>query len=402
MLLKVESILYSIHRSIKEFSTQQEAADSLKLLEALDEKLKTPECDIKLVQPPSTNLNTKGRKSMSGAKTGTKRLKILKEIFEEEEEKKMKKKEKEDKQNEELDKRKRQIEIEERHVALEQKKRKITVVLKDEKGSFINTKNPRSVSPVIKQEPSVYDRYFMSKFSIGLFSTSYSKLTNLQFLVLSITIYKNTKSDVVFKYIDVQPLTAIAAIYIVGADGNCGFRAVSFDVYQNQSKWINVKTDMLKTFLKCKDNLYKAVVSSDTIVQYEEQRMINRLQSTKSPCLNNQDLWFTSYSCPQIVADTYERPVIVYCYVENFLKTGEKNILFESQVYFPLINMELTNLSQPITLLLAFSHFYYVEFARTPKGKLKKFTKPNINYDHQRLREEYKDICGPVDYSVLF
>lgn len=38
-------------------------------------------------------------------------------------------------------------------------------------------------------------------------------------------------------------------------DGNCGFQAVSFDVYQDQGKWIQV----LQTYLKYKDSLYKAM-----------------------------------------------------------------------------------------------------------------------------------------------
>jgi hypothetical protein len=51
---------------------------------------------------------------------------------------------------------------------------------------------------------------------------------------------------------------------------------VSFDVYQDQRIWINAKADMLKTYLKYKDTLYKAV-DTDVVVQHEERRMINRL-----------------------------------------------------------------------------------------------------------------------------
>lgn len=155
---------------------------------------------------------------------------------------------------------------------------------------------------------------------------------------------------------------------------------------------------MLKTFNLYKDTLHKAALSSDAEIQFEEQRMIRRLQSTKSPCLNDGDLWFTSYSCLQIVADTYERPVIVYCY----LSLKDKNPIYESQIYFPLINMDLRDLNNPITLFLAFSHFYYVEFSRTPKGRIKKFNKPTLNTDHNRLRNTYPQICNAADYSVLF
>jgi hypothetical protein len=102
------------------------------------------------------------------------------------------------------------------------------------------------------------------------------------------------------------------------------------------------------------------------------------------------------------VADTYERPVIVYYYLETFLQNGEKRIYYESQIYFPLINMQLADSSNPITLLLAFNHFYYVEFSRSPKGRMKKFNKPNLNMDHARLRASYPRLCNSSDFSLLF
>jgi hypothetical protein len=110
-----------------------------------------PEFDITLTQPPSTNLNTKGKKSTKGVKTSAQRLKIYKEIFEEKQEKNMKKK-KDEKKNMELKKRKRQMEIEERHIALEQKKRKLTVLLKNESGKLVNIIQLRIKSPEIKEE----------------------------------------------------------------------------------------------------------------------------------------------------------------------------------------------------------------------------------------------------------
>ncbi|KAI9005181.1 hypothetical protein CLU79DRAFT_850075 [Phycomyces nitens] len=190
----------------------------------------------------------------------------------------------------------------------------------------------------------------------------------------------------------------------VGADGNCGFRAVSFGVHKDQCKWMDVKGDMLKMYMRYKDTLYKAI-GTDAVVQYEEERMINRLQSSKSPCLGQTDLslWFSTFICPQIVADTYQRPVIIYTYSEHSVRTtGKLNAYHESQVYWPLIHMELTSADNPITLLLSFSHFYYVEFQHTPTGRMKKFNKPTLNFDHVRIREAFPQTCNSVDYSVLF
>ncbi|KAI9008428.1 hypothetical protein CLU79DRAFT_776960 [Phycomyces nitens] len=49
--------------------------------------------------------------------------------------------------------------------------------------------------------------------------------------------------------------------------------------------------------MRYKDTLYKAI-GTDAVVQYEEERMINRLQSSKSPCLGQTDLslWFIGHS----------------------------------------------------------------------------------------------------------
>lgn len=170
---------------------------------------------------------------------------------------------------------------------------------------------------------------------------------------------------------------------------------MSHDVYEDQRHWMKVKKDMLEVYRRYRDTLYKAE-DTDAVIEYEDKRMINRLESTASPCGPN--LWFSTFTCPQIVADTYQRPVIVYCYV----LTGKMKVHYESQIYFPLINMKLEDIDRPITLLLAFSHFYYIEFGRTPKGRMKTFIKPHLNVDHERLRKMYPTLCSSTDYSVLF
>lgn len=159
MLLRAENILHSIYQTIKSYSTQQEISDALKILEETQAQITNPTIDITSVKPPSTNLNTKGRKSTKGVKSSTERLKIAKELYEEDLQKNIKKKEKEDKKNEENEKKRRQIEIEEMHFSLEQKKRKLTVVVKDENGDLIYNANPKKESPpAIKVENSIYDR----------------------------------------------------------------------------------------------------------------------------------------------------------------------------------------------------------------------------------------------------
>lgn len=158
MLIQAEDILHSIYNSINNYSTQQEVANALSILEEAHDKIANPEVDIHLLKEPSTNLNRKRKKSKKGVKSGTERLKIYKEIFEEKQKKDIKQKEKDEKQKQELEKKKRQLEIEERHVALEQKKRKITLLFKDDKGSLFTAKDKTLETPEIKEENPSYDR----------------------------------------------------------------------------------------------------------------------------------------------------------------------------------------------------------------------------------------------------
>ncbi|KAI8976151.1 hypothetical protein BDB01DRAFT_804661, partial [Pilobolus umbonatus] len=164
-------------------------------------------------------------------------------------------------------------------------------------------------------------------------------------------------------------------------DGNCGFRAVAFEVKQK----------MKNIYLKYKYTQY--------IV--EEYIMMNRLDSFKSPCLGNDlPLCFSTFTSPQVVADTYQRPVILYCYLESFVN-GEIRRFYESQVFFPLIEIEMSKTEYPISPLLSHSHFYSIDYQRTPTGRLRKFTKPTINHDHTRIRRDNPTLCS-TDFSILY
>ena len=113
---------------------------------------------------------------------------------------------------------------------------------------------------------------------------------------------------------------------------------------------------MLEAYLKYHDTLYKPV--DEKVVELERIKMVKRFNSTKSPCLNQEDqiLWFSTFSCPQVVADAFERPVILFSYVKYPLKeTGEFRENREAQVFFPLINMPLQNVDKPITLFYSSS-----------------------------------------------
>jgi hypothetical protein len=101
---------------------------------------------------------------------------------------------------------------------------------------------------------------------------------------------------------------------------------------------------MLEQYCTYRKSLYKDI-GTKAVVKYQSQRMLERLQSTKSPC--DPNLWFTTFTCPQIVADSYERPVIVYTYVVNANKDGVKKENHEAQIFFPLLNMKLIDSHNP-------------------------------------------------------
>ncbi|KAI9332626.1 hypothetical protein BD770DRAFT_403097 [Pilaira anomala] len=204
----------------------------------------------------------------------------------------------------------------------------------------------------------------------------------------------NPKKDSVFDFVEINPKSVLFKIYSVSGDGNCGFRAVSLSVYHHQENWINVKQDMLSTYQKYQDSLYKPVVSTQTMVDFEQTKMLKKLASTISPCYNSK-LWFITFSCPQVVADTYNRPVVIFTYREFYLK--------DALSFLPLVEMNIIeNINNPILLLLAHSHFYLIELKKTPKGKLKKYEQIPLNPNHQRIRETYPQQCNSVDFFIIW
>lgn len=81
--MKVEKTLHDTYSIIKGFSTQQQAADALKLLEESNLQIKSTAVNINQIKPSSTNLNRKDRHSTKkGVKSGTKCLEIYKKYFE--------------------------------------------------------------------------------------------------------------------------------------------------------------------------------------------------------------------------------------------------------------------------------------------------------------------------------
>lgn len=211
----------------------------------------------------------------------------------------------------------------------------------------------------------------------------------------SIQTYSDRKKDQVFKWINEKKTKrSIIAIHSMDRDGNCGFRGVSFGLYRDQSKWPEVKQKMLEVYNQYQFSLHNAHHSTELLNQDTRNKIIEALQWTTSPC-NNTDFWFSTFIYPQIVADTFKRPVILYTYTQNKNQEGKLVKTHEAVSYYPLIEMDTKNLYHPIPLLYKYSHIYYVEIAHTPTGRLpKSFEMPTLNPDHDVLRNKHPTECA--------
>ncbi|KAI8997114.1 hypothetical protein BDB01DRAFT_830729 [Pilobolus umbonatus] len=216
-------------------------------------------------------------------KESKKRWEILRNAFEKRQAADLKKKEKDEKVKVEAEKMKRFLKNEERHLSLKWKKRKLTLVVQGTDGKLIGTTSSKSLQPEVKRENNPGD------------------------------------SDI----------------------AGSGFRSVSFEIYKVQSRWQRVKEERLKIYIQYKDMLYRST-------SFKEEKLIRRQQSKVSPCLHDTELWFSSFVCPQIDVDTYQRPIYSYCYTEHQVNsTGDTNKIYESQIFMPLIHMDLPRLENP-------------------------------------------------------
>ncbi|KAI7880894.1 uncharacterized protein EV154DRAFT_485840 [Mucor mucedo] len=91
LMLKVAQVLHKMYSAIADFSTQQQIADALTVLEEATDKILNPAIKIDQLKSPTPNSNRKGRPFGKGIKSGTKRLQIAKEFFEESQKKDIKK-----------------------------------------------------------------------------------------------------------------------------------------------------------------------------------------------------------------------------------------------------------------------------------------------------------------------
>ncbi|OAD76498.1 hypothetical protein PHYBLDRAFT_165024 [Phycomyces blakesleeanus NRRL 1555(-)] len=155
----------------------------------------------------------------------------------------------------------------------------------------------------------------------------------------------------------------ISTIFSPEADGNCGYRAIAMEVYQDQEEWSKVKDKMLETFLKHQNNYYHGRMEHGNM-SASNNPLIRSLQDKRSPL--PQQHWFGTIDHPQLVADTFSRAVAVYW--NTPIETGD--CLFVPFATLPekvepiIIILDFFN-------LLAFACLISVQFVgNTPKSQL--------------------------------
>ena len=133
------------------------------------------------------------------------------------------------------------------------------------------------------------------------------------------------------------PHSEVELVHNPIGDGNCGFRALAFELFGSEGRYIDVKDIMLIHYLENIDGDYKSYDHSYI------QRILN-------PQSNE---WFCYPECAQIAADTFKTPIVFYS--------------ADSSTFFPLhITPNNAKRAHPIVLQLMHAHIILVKIKHEP------------------------------------
>jgi len=179
--------------------------------------------------------------------------------------------------------------------------------------------------------------------------------------------------DVIVTYLSITPRPSPASNFSVfnpESDGHCGFRALAHAIYQDESKYLVVKRQMMMHFRGSED-FYTRHLS------YDRDMMFSILSDESVFCPSSK--WFCIPECAQLAADTFSKAT-------SFIAADN------SCMYVPL-GVSLSS-DMPIGLILRDLHFLHATFNGDPKT----IPWPQINFQH-------KPICNKlnlIDYSDVF
>ncbi|KAL0582213.1 hypothetical protein ABG067_007966, partial [Albugo candida] len=147
-------------------------------------------------------------------------------------------------------------------------------------------------------------------------------------------------------------------------DGNCGPRAVALAVFGLESSWVKVKR-MMKTTVTNKKEVYETYIS--ILREFPSaDYVIDKLDFEEEEC--DEEYWFDTMVYPQIIADTFRRPVVMLSSSKRqFQATGVETDTYGNAMYnkervtfVPLFDLDINYQYDPIILLNVDRHFLTV------------------------------------------
>ncbi|OAD65674.1 hypothetical protein PHYBLDRAFT_175852 [Phycomyces blakesleeanus NRRL 1555(-)] len=167
----------------------------------------------------------------------------------------------------------------------------------------------------------------------------------------------------------------ITKVFSPEADGNCGYRAIAMEIYQDQKKWLEVKENMLEAYLKYQHTYYQGRMENGNMPA-STNPLIIILKDKRSPL--PQQHWFGTIDHPQLAADVFNRSVAVYWNTPR--ETGDC-------LFVPLTTTP--EKFEPIIIILYINHFLLAK--RKP---IRNFTWPKINPFHKAIVKRYGLLWG--------
>ncbi|OAD69444.1 hypothetical protein PHYBLDRAFT_172083 [Phycomyces blakesleeanus NRRL 1555(-)] len=215
------------------------------------------------------------------------------------------------------------------------------------------------------------------KKKLGLFSRKQLYSTQEQDALKDISLLGSPIDRSTFDNLTILP-RHISDIFSPESDGNCGYRAVAMEVYQDQEKWPIVKDEMLKTFLKYRGTYYEGRMDNGNRLTSMDSLIIS-LQDKSSPLPDRH--WFGIVDHPQLVADTFNRSVAIYWKTPRV--TGDC-------LFVPLLT--IPDKIEPMIIILADNHFLLAKRKNT-----RSYPWPPINPFHKSIVQRHK----LEDFSVI-
>ncbi|OAD68832.1 hypothetical protein PHYBLDRAFT_172691 [Phycomyces blakesleeanus NRRL 1555(-)] len=166
----------------------------------------------------------------------------------------------------------------------------------------------------------------------------------------------------------------ISQIFSPEADGNCGYRAIAMEVYQNQKRWPEVKDKMLENYLKYQHTHYQGRMEHGHMPASTNPLIIS-LQDKRSPL--PQQHWFGTIDHSQLLANAYNRTVAVYWNTSR--ETGDC-------LFVPFITTP--DRFEPIILILDINHFLLAK------------RKPTRNFNWRQINPFHKAIAVQAVQAV--